>query len=72
MLKTFSEMLQSLIFQPTSNTNLMSANAPYHKWSSLFKSLPKNANNFSPTTFKTVEVDGVNVIPAEVIQEGVN
>lgn len=40
--------------------------------SSLFKSLPRNAGSFSPKTFDTVVIDGVNILPVEVIQEGVN
>lgn len=46
--------------------------ASWSIWSSLFKVLPRNAGSFSPRSFDSVVINGNNVTPAEVVEEGVN
>lgn len=41
------------------------------QWSSLFKSLPKNAGTYTPRSFKADAIDGVFIPPGEVVQVGV-
>lgn len=61
--------IQSDPFQQFPSTPTVEARTT---WSSLFKSLPRNVGSFSPRTFGIIVIDGVNIPPTELIQEGVN
>lgn len=42
------------------------------QWPSLFTKLPKNAGVHSPCSFENVEIDGMMILPVEVIEAGVD